>query len=126
MALALVEPLGYLGLVWADTAKQAGHALIMVFLLWRVVGRLGAETWRGFLVVALAGGVMALVIYGAAAMIAPLLPGGAIGALLLVVLAGGAGFVTYAGLLAALKLPEARSIAGALQSRVVRGRKAAD
>src|SRR5690606_18643183 len=46
VALALIEPLGYIGLVWADTAKQAGHALIMVFLLWRVVGRLGAETWR--------------------------------------------------------------------------------
>jgi len=126
VALALIEPLGYIGLVWADTAKQAGHALIMVFLLWRVVGRLGAETWRGFLVVALAGGVMALVIYGAAALVAPRLPDGAIGALLLVVLAGGAGFATYAGVLTALKLPEARSVAGAVQSRVARGRKAAD
>lgn len=122
VALALIEPLGYIGLVWADTAKQAGHALIMVFLLWRVVGRLGAETWRGFLVVALAGGIMALVIYGAAALVAPWLPDGAIGVMLLVVLAGGGGFATYAGVLTALKLPEARSVAGAVQSRVARGR----
>ena len=122
VALALIEPLGYIGLVWADTAKQAGHALIMVFLLWRVVGRLGAETWRGFLTVALAGGAMALVIYAAAALVAPWLPGGALGALLLVVLAGGAGFATYAALLAALRLPDARSLATAVQSRLARGR----
>lgn len=122
VALALIEPLGYIGLVWADTAKQAGHALIMVFLLWRVVGRLGAQTGRGFLVVALAGGVMALVIYGAAALVAPWLPDGALGALLMVMVAGGAGFATYAGVLAALKLPEARSVAGAVQSRLTRRR----
>ena len=48
VALILVQPLGYLGLVWADTAKQAAHLIIMVLLLWRVVGRLGAHTLQGF------------------------------------------------------------------------------
>ena len=55
-ALTLVQPLGYLGLVWADTAKQAAHLIIMVLLLWRVVGRLGAHTVQGFGQVAFATG----------------------------------------------------------------------
>ena len=33
VAFTLVEPLGCLGLVWADTAKQASHALVMVMML---------------------------------------------------------------------------------------------
>ncbi|PJF45342.1 MAG: murein biosynthesis integral membrane protein MurJ, partial [Candidatus Thermofonsia Clade 3 bacterium] len=33
VALALLQRMGFLGLVWADTAKQVGHAAIMVFLL---------------------------------------------------------------------------------------------
>ena len=66
---------------------------------------------------------MALAIYAAAALVAPWLPGGgAVGALLLVVLAGGAGFAAYAALLAALKLPEARSVAAAVQGRLARSR----
>ncbi len=33
----LLDRLGYLGLVWADTAKQASHALVMLCLLrWRI------------------------------------------------------------------------------------------
>ena len=117
VALALIEPLNYLGLVWADTAKQAGHATIMLFLLWRVVGRLGAETWRGFLAVALAGGVMALGIVGVMALVTPQLPRGTLGALLLSVLAGGVGLVLYAASLATLKLPEAHNAAAALYRR---------
>lgn len=35
-ALALIEGLGFLGLVWADTAKQGAHAVVMLGLLyWR-------------------------------------------------------------------------------------------
>ena len=64
VALALVEPLGYLGLVWADTAKQLAHMVIMVLLLWRVVGPLGAGTVRGFALVALAAAVMAAAVWG--------------------------------------------------------------
>ncbi len=42
VAFTQLDSLGYLGLVWADTAKQASHALIMLALLrWRV-GRLDA------------------------------------------------------------------------------------
>lgn len=48
VALTLVTPLGYLGLVWADTAKQGAHVVIMVLLLWRTLGRLNANTIRGY------------------------------------------------------------------------------
>jgi len=39
VAASLKGPYGYLGLVFADSVKQAGHALIMVILLLRSVGR---------------------------------------------------------------------------------------
>ena len=44
-ALALVEGLGFLGLVWADTAKQASHALVMLALLfWKLGSRQGRRS----------------------------------------------------------------------------------
>jgi len=61
-AFTLLAPSGYLGLVWADTAKQASHALIMLGLLrWRV-GRLDAQMGRGVLQIALAALAMAGII----------------------------------------------------------------
>jgi putative peptidoglycan lipid II flippase len=122
-ALALVAPLGYLGLVWADTAKQAGHAAIMVLLLWRVVGRLRANTLAGFAVIAAAGGGMAAATYGAAALLTGRLPDGAFGALALVTLAGGAGIIAYAAILMAFRLSEARALAGVVRARLPMHRK---
>lgn len=40
-ALPLVSPLGYLGLVWADTVKQMGHMLIM----WLLASHYGFGHW---------------------------------------------------------------------------------
>lgn len=117
-ALALVQPLGYLGLVWADTAKQAGHAAIMVFLLWRVVGRLRAGTLAGFAVIALAGGVMAVVTYATTALLAGRLPDGSLGALAWVAIASIAGIMAYAAMLMALRLSEARTLANAIRTRL--------
>ena len=39
-ALLLKDRIGFLGLVLADSAKQAAHAMIMTILLYRSVGRL--------------------------------------------------------------------------------------
>lgn len=117
-ALTLAPPLGYLGLVWADTIKQAGHAAIMVLLLWRVVGRLRANTLAGFAVIAAAGGGMAAATYGTAALLTERLPDGAFGALALVTLAGSAGIIVYAAMLMALRLPEARALAEAIRGRL--------
>lgn len=46
-AFSLLGWLGFRGLVWADTAKQASHACLMVGLLLWEIGRLGrAFVWR--------------------------------------------------------------------------------
>src|SRR4051812_44178193 len=63
VAFALVQTSGYLGLVWADSAKQASHALIMIGLLqWRI-GRLGARVRWGLLQICCASVAMAGVLY---------------------------------------------------------------
>jgi putative peptidoglycan lipid II flippase len=96
IALTLVQPLGYLGLVWADTAKQASHLAIMAFLLWRRVGRLGAGTLRSFALVALATGLLAVVTWGVAQIVAGVLPPTLLGTLTLVGAAAGSGIAVYA------------------------------
>ncbi|CAN5520762.1 murein biosynthesis integral membrane protein MurJ [soil metagenome] len=63
VAFAFVQSLGYLGLVWADSAKQASHALIMIGLLqWRI-GRLGAQVRWGLLQICCASAAMAGVLF---------------------------------------------------------------
>lgn len=59
-ALLLVRPLGYLGLVLADSMKHTGHFLIMLLLLRRTLGDLGD----------LRGGITALRVSAAAAVMA--------------------------------------------------------
>ncbi|MEZ4619422.1 MAG: hypothetical protein R2867_28495 [Caldilineaceae bacterium] len=49
VAFGLLDSLGYLGLVWADTAKQASHAILMIILLYWRVGRLAANVGRGLI-----------------------------------------------------------------------------
>jgi putative peptidoglycan lipid II flippase len=118
VALTLVQRMGFLGLVWADTAKQAGHAALMIFLLWRVVGRLGAQTLAGFAVILLAGGAMAGTMYGMTVLLAGRMPGGTGGALLTVIGTGGVGLAVYGGMLWALRLSEAQSLAAAFRSKI--------
>ncbi|MCS6825181.1 MAG: murein biosynthesis integral membrane protein MurJ [Caldilinea sp.] len=118
VALTLLQRMGFLGLVWADTAKQAGHAAIMVFLLWRVVGRPGAPTLAGFARITLAGAAMAGVMVVLARLLERWSPAGAGGALLTVVATGGVGFAVYAGVLFALRAPEAHAVAAAVRSRI--------
>jgi putative peptidoglycan lipid II flippase len=62
VAFALLQPLGYLGLVWADSAKQASHALIMVAMLYWRVGPLEARVGRGILQMVGAALAMALLV----------------------------------------------------------------
>ena len=145
VALALLEGLGFLGLVWADTAKQAAHALIMLALLgWTV----GSVRWPGQAAGAGAGkidrlrqllgptGSTLLAIVGAAgamaAVISALLfaldtaaPPTLTNDLLQLCVAGGIGVMVYAGGLLLAGQPEAlRLWEIALQSagRASRGR----
>jgi putative peptidoglycan lipid II flippase len=60
IAWLLVESLGFLGLVWADTAKQASIMLLLV--QWRI-GGLAAATWRALAKMTAAGALTALPVW---------------------------------------------------------------
>ncbi len=112
LAWALVEPMGYLGLVWADTAKQASHALIMVALLAWTVGRLGGQVRRGLFQVGGAGLAMAGTLGGLAEGWRFFLgdPVTLLGTLLHLLVVGGSGLAVYVGVLAALRVAEIQEL----------------
>ncbi len=118
VALTLLGPLSYRGLVWADTAKQAAHALVMLLLLARQVGRLQGKVGRGVLAVGAAGAVMAPVVWAGARILGELLPGGPLGDLLLLAGAGGVGLVAYVAVLRLLGVAEVAEIQGLLARRL--------
>jgi hypothetical protein len=106
----LLHRWGYLGLVWADTAKQASHALIMIVLLrWRV-GPLAAQVGRGLLYVTVGASAMALTIFLLVQLVGIKNDATFWTDLLTVGLVGGAGFVVYIGVLALLPFAELRQL----------------
>ncbi|MCL4833310.1 MAG: murein biosynthesis integral membrane protein MurJ [Caldilineaceae bacterium] len=111
-AFALLPGLSYLGLVWADTAKQASHALVMIGLLLWVVGRLESGMGRDLLKMAAAAGLMALTVWTVAGWTGPglLAVSPWLGDLFLLTVAGGSGAGVYAAILLLLRLPEAEMI----------------
>ena len=130
VALALIEGLGFLGLVWADTGKQAAHALVMLALLYWKLGHLqrrqrsgsaqeGPEggtkrgigpTVRTVIAVTAAAGAMAIVM----AALLPRLEGGGsptlTNDLLQLVVGAGSGALAYAGSLLLVRQPEAQQL----------------
>lgn len=118
-AFALIEPLGFLGLVWADTAKQAGHALVMVVLLLWLVGRLRGEMGRAIGSVLAAAAAMTIV----GGWLSPLwinrLPvQGTLADLVWLVGAGGSGMLVYVLVLGMLGMPEVQRIRVGLLRRL--------
>lgn len=126
-ALALIEGLGFLGLVWADTAKQGAHAVVMLVLLYWKLGNVSTgwrpdsageklegrgkrgigPTVRSFWSVIGAAVAMALVM---AWLLSLLNPGGETSLsndLLRIVVCGGGGALAYASLLLLAGQPEA-------------------
>jgi len=120
VALALLRPLGMLGLVLADSAKHAFHALSMLVLLRRDVGNLGGQRLVGTTLKAL----LASIIMGAAMWLAVprlgvwLTRSTLWHELLQVVLTGGLGLTIYYGTLALLRVDELK----VLRERVTRRR----
>ena len=129
-ALALIEGLGFLGLVWADTAKQGAHAVVMLGLLYWKLGYVSTgwrhdsrreklegrgkrgigPTVRSFGSVIGAAGAMVFVI---AWLLSLLDPGGETSLsndVLRIVVCGGGGVLTYAGFLLLVGQPEARQL----------------
>ncbi len=116
IALFLVTPLGFLGLVWADTAKQAAHALAMGFFVRRAIGGVDGRLSRGLVSTALACGTMACVIVLVEWFLSHVVATDSLGDLSLIVVAGGLGLAAYGAVLFSMRHDEAyqvwRRIAG--------------
>jgi len=120
-ALLLKAPLGFLGLVLADSAKQAGHAIIMSILLLRSVGRLHRQNvlrtlWAAGGVALLMGAGVSLLVHG----MGPVIPQGKVGALITVILGGGLGGVFYLGALRLLGIEEVTRLVDVILGKMLK------
>lgn len=123
VALPLVKPFGYLGLVLADSAKHTGHFVIMLVLLRRQLGSL--HDLRGgvtALCTLAASGVMALVLWLSIRILEGVLPVGFEGNLILVVVVGTLGAAVYLVVVSRLGVEEAGLLAGRFLRRLPFGR----
>ena len=123
-ALSLKGPLGFLGLVLADSVKQFGHTAIMVLLLLRSVGRTRDQRILSTLIKAAAAALaMGFGVSLLASWLTPRLPGGFIGELSVLLAAGGAGGAFYVLALNALGVTEIKTLlapAGRVIARLLR------
>lgn len=118
VAFALLDSLGYHGLIWADSAKQASHALIMLLLLtWRV-GRLNVQTVRSALAILVAALGMAATLYAVRSLLQPQLPPNLLGDLLNLSISGGASVLIYALLLQQFGVQELRDVVHMVRARL--------
>jgi putative peptidoglycan lipid II flippase len=124
VAAALKGPYGYLGLVFADSVKQAGHALIMAVLLLRSVGRPHDGIRKTAVSAICAAVVMGAAVWLLSHWLAALLPPGLLGELLLVGVSAGVGGILYLAVLRLLGAPEAIMLSSALRDRLRRDRGA--
>ncbi|MCX6030117.1 MAG: murein biosynthesis integral membrane protein MurJ [Chloroflexi bacterium] len=120
-ALTLKGPLGFLGLVLADSVKQAGHAVMMTALLLGSLGRLRGQrilaTGSRAIVAALA---MGLVVWQLAGWLAGRAPAGFLGEATVVVVAAAFGGAFYILALRFLGVGEASDLLHALTARLGR------
>jgi putative peptidoglycan lipid II flippase len=121
VAWALMGPLGYLGLVWADSAKQIGHMVIMLVLISLRVGMRQELLGQGTLSILFAGVGAGGVMWAVATALGGALAGGMARDLLLLMIAGGAGLLVYALLLYWARLPELTMFSGWAMRRLGRG-----
>ena len=121
-ALSLVEPLGMLGLVTANTVQNSFHGLVLGLGLWWLMrGSIQRGSWVFAIKVALAGGVMALIALGLGEMVASLEPDRRPGWLTLL-LAGGGAVAVYAAALVLLRVDEIRALRTLIRSMLTRVR----
>jgi zinc transporter ZupT len=123
-AILLKERIGFLGLVLADSAKQAGHAVIMTILFYRSVGRMrGQRILRTLALSSLASVLMAALCAWIAAGITSLVPPGKAGYALIVGLAGGAGLIFYVAVLRLVRVEEIAQVTSVFAARLGIGRR---
>lgn len=118
VAATLLQPLGYLGLVWADTAKQASHALLMVAMLYWRVGRLQAHVGRAVVQMVGAALVMAIFVVVVRRLIGDQWPQRWVFNLCSLALTGGSGVVLYGVLLHALGMAEVAQLSRQVRVRL--------
>jgi putative peptidoglycan lipid II flippase len=117
VAFTLKGPYGYLGLVFADSVKQAGHAVIMTALMVRAMGRPHDGLRRTTFAAIGAAAAMGLIAWGLSTWLAQVLPAGFLGQLLLVGIPAGVGAIAYLAILRLTGSPEAVTLIDALQAR---------
>ncbi len=106
-ALSLVEPLGMLGLVTANTVQNSFHGLVLgIGLWWLMRGTVQRGSWIFAIKVALAGGVMALAALGLREAVIEGLESDGRGGWLTLILAGGGAFAVYVATLFLLRVEE--------------------
>ncbi len=122
VALALLQPMGYLGLVLADSTKHMAHAAIMLVLLRRRIGGLGGHDvlWvaaRAALAAALMGAALGSVL----PWLESTLPVGTLpGNLAVIVIGGALALIVYGLGTVLLRLEEGRAVWGLIVSRLRR------
>lgn len=118
VALWALPRLGYIGLVWGDTAKQAAHALIMIAALWWRVGRLEAKTVSSAIKILAASLLMAMVVWALRTFNMNLELSSRLGAIVAVAIAGGGGVIIYGVALRLLQLDEITLVLQQIRSRL--------
>ncbi len=116
VALALIQPLGIVGLALADTVKNTAHALILLAILVRRLPglELGAGLAAFLPRILVAAGVMGAAVWAA------WIPLARVGVLPGFVLAVGLGAGLYATMLHLLRVPEVQALAGVVRTRLDR------
>jgi putative peptidoglycan lipid II flippase len=108
VALTLIRPLGFLGLVLADSAKHFCHALVMLFLTRRQIGSLatlglGQTLLKSLLASGVMTAVMALLLFGINRVVGD---SGLLVGFATVAMVSGVGLLAYAGLIIWLRVEE--------------------
>ncbi len=122
VALSLIRPLGFLGLVLADSAKHCSHAVTMLILTRRQTGsladmRLGQIVLKALLASAVMTTVMALALRGTTWMVGS---SGLFAGLVTVGVVGGVGFLVYLGVITLLHVEEVGLIRDVIRRRLGR------
>jgi putative peptidoglycan lipid II flippase len=118
VALALIQPLGMLGLVLADSAKHFSHALIMLFLTARRMGglaglRLGQMAGKALVAASAMAGLMVLTLNVARQLFGS---SGLVGQFIVVGVTGGIAVLVYLVIITLLRVEEV----GLLRDSVLR------
>jgi putative peptidoglycan lipid II flippase len=122
VALTLIQPLGMLGLVLADSAKHFSHALTMLILTWRRVGsladlRLGQTAGKALIAAAVMAASIAATSY---ALTRFWNADGLAGALIAVVIPAAVGVLVYLVLVSLLRMDEVGQLRIWVQERLRR------